>query len=288
MITTTADTLVKKIKTAKQIAESQVIINGECYDKLELKQALKDGLCNYSQPRCYYGFAKVSDEVKEQELDNWESMQSRTWQGKYKCGVMIGDKFCESWQAQNKLKTALKYATRHYAHITEIDGEEFTAKELRYALAHDCCDYTQTKRDFEFMSSCTDNYKAKENFDAMRSQKWIHAHRKGVVFNGHFNWGFQTPDEAIKTIKRALKDTTADTISILDVTVPYEPFKELCQIWGKERINISNGTSTQIKFNVPKYNNTSTILAKQVAEDDLVIKLEFDPACYGEAWVDYK
>jgi hypothetical protein len=277
MLTTTADTLARKLKTAKQIAESQVIINGEIYDKAELKQALKDGLCNYSQSRCYYGFVKVSDEVKEREMENWESMQSRTWQGEYQLGVMIGDKFYKRHEAILAIKAALK-KLNSWCTIATINGEDFTAKELRYALAHDCCDYMQTKRDFDFVASYNDEYKAKENFDAMRPQKWCHAHKKGIVFGGHFNWGFQTPQEAEKIIRKALKATTADTVSILDVTVPYEPFKELCQIWGTERINISNGTSTQIKFNVPKHNNTSTILAKEVSENDLVIKIEF-PMC---------
>jgi hypothetical protein len=266
------DTLLQKLKDAKIKAESEVIINGESFDKLELKAALKDKSCHYTQSKRYYGFIKIPDETIATEVENIEALQSETWQVTHKYGVMIGNVFYDNWKAHNVIKGALKRMSK-WATTTTIDGEEFTAKELRYALAHDCCNYRQTKYDYSFTYSYLSHEAIESDVKAMHSQTWNNVHKQGVVIGSEFLYA----EDANKLIRKSLKDSNADAVSILDVTVPYKPFKDLLTIWHDYCITITNGTPTQIIFAVSnqpdlnRYFNKSTILATTKAE--LVIKL---------------
>ncbi len=168
-----------------------------------------------------------------------------------------------------------------------INGETFTRKELMEVLKTEVWYYRQSKYEYSLVrkqGSCgpeLDKYYRndksidwdrwnidRQNMMDMESETWVKQQLSGAMIGDKFYSTFELRD----TIKQALK-AKIETVSVLDVTVPYKHFIELCEIWNGEEIKITNGTTTQIKFEVPKYKNVSTILAKTVEDGDLVIKI---------------
>lgn len=266
MITTTGKDLLRLLKKAE--IDKGVTIYGEVFDKKELREALKNGLCHYAQTKRYYGFHRLSRDKWKVDSENWEAKQPRTWVSRNVAGVVIGGIFFGPREAEYKIKQALKECNR-WRETTTINGEPFTAKELRFAIRNKLWEHPQTAKHHYFAEDWQAPKYVYPDWEAMQPQTWLSKPTTGVKIGSEF----LCPEEAEKCIRKALSSKNKPLLNVLGVTIPYEPFKDLCDIFKDSEIVLSNGTSTQIVFEVPKHRNKSTILATKYEGNEAIINI---------------